>query len=543
MKACLLYCALLTVSLLAFASPAFTDETSSRAIYEQLNDPLKQRAHSIRAALSKSPAVIPFHYGPDGCILLPLQTGPHKLQVVLDTGCAITNMWREAVPSDTKITQRLTEDDSVGVLPNTRLGTIELGDIPVTICARNSRGVRRDAETAAGMLGGNVLKTFDVTINYRQKTVTLADPSVRLPTIPGERVIPLSITSNQTHTSIGLGGQSDIQAGIDTASLYNYGTLAVLKPFIEKSQNTERFARVRKLHMGGIEFSDVVFQIADGAHPEIPTIIGDDILSRYTVTFDYQNKRLIAVSSGSAGATPITDLSSANWLSNEGRLDESIKLFSKVIVNEPELAYLALMGRAYAYRRINAYSMAIQDYAKIIMDKPTSTSTLFAAYHGRAELYECVQNLQKAIQDYDQAIQLCSRALQDAKKEEATYKHSDAMQQHTKDFERRLASVYLSRAYDYSKLNDFRKSELDVERAINLDNANAYAHVFRASLYERAKKYQETVTECTEAIRLKPEYAEAYERRARAFEKLGKADSAERDKATAKRLRTGKSPD
>jgi hypothetical protein len=476
MKACLLSGALLTVSLLAFAPSAdknetssrAINETSSRAIYEELNDPLKQRVHTIREALSKSPAVIPFHYGPDGCILLPLQTGQHTLQITLDTGCAVTNIWREAAPPETKIAQRLTEDFSVGVLPNARLGTIELGDIPVTICARNTLGVRRDAGTAAGMLGGNVLKTFDVIINYQQKTVTLADPGVQLPTIPGAKVIPLIITSNQPHISIGLGGQTYIQAGIDTGSLYNYGTLAVLKPFIEKSKNTERFARVRKLRMDGIEFSDVVFQIADGAHPEIPTIIGNDILSRYTVTFDYQNKRLIAASSGNAGATPIADLSSANWLLNEGRLEESIKLFSKVIISEPELAYLALRGRAYAYGRINAYSRAIQDYTKIIVGEPSSTSTLFAAYHGRADLYDCEHNWQKAIQDWDQAIQLCSSALQDAKKEEATYKHSDAMQKQTKEFERRLASVYLSRANDYAKLKDFRKSELDVATARRL---------------------------------------------------------------------------
>jgi len=73
------------------------------------------------------------------------------------------------MPPATKITQNVTEDYSIGVLSDARLGTIELGDLPVTICARNVEGVRSDAEAAVGLLGGNVLKNFDVLINYRIK--------------------------------------------------------------------------------------------------------------------------------------------------------------------------------------------------------------------------------------------------------------------------------------------------------------------------------------------------------------------------------------
>jgi len=478
------------------------------------------------------------------------------------------------MPPATKIKQNVTEDYSIGVLSDARLGTIELGDLPVTICARNVEGVRSDAEAAVGLLGGNVLKNFDVLINYQDKTVTLMNSAEQPIKIPGAKVIPLTMITNQIYTPISLGGGSYIRAGVDTGATYNLGTLAVLKPFIEKSQNMEKFARVRKLRMDEIELSDVVFQIDDGSHPEFPTIVGNDILSRYAITFDYQHKRLIAACLHNPGATPIADLSSGSWLLNEGRLEESIKLFSKVILVEPELRYLALRGRAYAYSRVHAYSKAIEDYSKIIIDKPISSNSLCAAYEGRAWIYEQERNWQNAIQDWDQAIQIRIRALQDAKKEESTYNHSDAMKKRTKEVEKRLARLYVSRSYVYSIRKDFKKSALDLDRAIKLDEADAYAHDVRADLYQRTDKWPEAVTECTEAIRLRPDYADAYNRRgeayimlkqyekgladlnyaiklepnvvyhyvgrAWAFETIGKLDLAERDKATIKKLRVQK---
>ena len=470
----------------------------------QVNNKLWETVNQRDFVPPDGPIVIPFRYGPEGTMLVPVQLGKRQVQFIFDTGSSICTLWKESVPGDVLVHDGkfLGTHLSYCNLPDTRLGGIFLGGSTVKV----ERRWCRDAQNSAGLLGGSLFKHFDVTIDYAAKQIILSKHVSHKRTSPAALVVPFHLTDDMLWVHLTLGTEKTVDAVVDTGCLFNSISVTALRSYVKVSKKS--WAQFNNMKIGDVEFNTPIFEIDDGLRPGVPPLIGNGTLSQYRTTIDFKDSKLILEPRTSGTATPVRTLSQAFYHLVKKEYKTAVAEFTDVIKTEPELGDLAYGGRAECFAALKSYKQATDDYSKLL------TSTPAWAYSGRGYMYQQQKMYQKSSDDFSKSISL---RILPPKEIWLPGKEAPIFPENSNEY---LSWLYSSRAWNHVQLDEYRKAINDYTKSIELKPGDPTKYSARAWCYDILGYSREAVDDYSQAIRLSPKNADAYMNRARSREKL-----------------------
>lgn len=203
---------------------------------------------------------------------------------------------------------------------------MDLGDIPAV------EGVDFD-----GLVGYEMFRRFGVTIDYAKRELVLAEPA-RFTAPAGAQVIPFELAERIPIVRGRLDGH-DVRLSVDTGSR---ASLSLHSPFVRGHDLVARYraapeavvgwgvggasrgrpARFGELELGGLVLPAVAGDLYTGdkgafASPDVSGNLGGGVLRRFTVAFDYANKRMHLAPNAHFAQTDVFDRSGL-WLMADG---------------------------------------------------------------------------------------------------------------------------------------------------------------------------------------------------------------------------------
>lgn len=303
------------------------------------DDTFRMPVEKMPVRLSAGAVSFPFEYSANEILVRAKINGSKDLKFILDTG-ATQSILDASLLKKEGANMNLGEVNSQGIamttgagsiqagsinLKSLTLGDMELNNVPVAV-ADLSTFDQVQKDRPAGLIGANILKRFLVTVDYENSRITLEDPNkvtvpdgaIILNTKPSLGMAGLAVEGS-------LDGKNNISFLIDTGAafnnisetkvknlvpnpLYRIGMLKGLDgKVVETGAAKFEYLDIDKLRIDGPVFSIAPANGPDKAPSGIITsgdlaIIGNPLLSRYKVTFDYRNQRLILTQSKSQKA-------------------------------------------------------------------------------------------------------------------------------------------------------------------------------------------------------------------------------------------------
>ncbi len=188
-----------------------------------------------------------------------------------------------------------------------------------------------------GLVGFEMFRRFRVTIDYAAHELVLTDPS-RFTPPTGAHAIPFELADRIPIVQATLDGLP-VSLSVDTGSR---SSLTLHSPFVREHDLAARYhaapetitgwgvggpargrpARLGVLTLGDLEITDIAGDLYTGdkgafASPSLSGNLGAGVLRRYTVTFDYDAKRMWLVPNADAGKPDAFDRSGL-WLFRAG---------------------------------------------------------------------------------------------------------------------------------------------------------------------------------------------------------------------------------
>ncbi|MBU6453042.1 MAG: aspartyl protease family protein [Cyanobacteria bacterium REEB67] len=302
---------------------------------EKINDAtFSMPKEIVPARLLAGPVTVPFEYASNEIIIVATVHGAREgdatdqaakeLRFIVDTGAtqsildkttarALGTLKASNLAMTTGAGSIQTEAITIDKLS---LGELALNNIPFATADLSTFGGAQSTRPA-GLLGANILKRFLITIDYENQKITFADPTrVQIP--EGAMVVKTSPSLGMAGMAVEgkLDGSEKVTFLIDTGAAFNNvseskvksllaGPLAnvgMLKGLDGKVVKTSS-ARFKYLDLDGLRIEKPVFSVAPQAvagqlttgiiHSKDLAILGNPILSHYTVSFDYRGQRLI----------------------------------------------------------------------------------------------------------------------------------------------------------------------------------------------------------------------------------------------------------
>jgi tetratricopeptide (TPR) repeat protein len=444
----------------------------------------------IDAQQNGKDVILPFKYDAGGHIFVPADLNGHALKLLIDTGCADTQVSRAAMnrlaqKSDAQLHDKKADgkDRVFGcfkarelILDNLDLCNVQIGVYDEVV---------RD-ETSSGFLGGNVLGNFVVTIDYLNKKVILAD-SFKQDISKNSIIVPMIVRNDCPYCMVRIDGKLERLALLDTGAPFSNSADALIASILPKKfEFTEqmtgpwlgdlrsRIFQLRRIELGKFICDEQVFDVfpafeAPSAASEI--ILGNDFLSRFkSVTFDNPGRRLILEPREDGSQSALNLYNEGNFSLTHGDYQSGMEALSKTIALEPELAANCYLYRGEAYFNLQEYQKAIDDFDERIRLGPENKKVLSE----RAWTHVILGHHQKAIEDFDKLAPLepneCRtfymRAIEYGKLgryEKQIEYDTRALQMHP------LSFVYEDRALAYDALGKHRLADADREKAKRLD--------------------------------------------------------------------------
>ncbi|CAN5450413.1 hypothetical protein BH11CYA1_BH11CYA1_36570 [soil metagenome] len=278
------------------------------------------------ARLAAGAIIVPFEYTSSEIVVTTKVNGLHDLRFIVDTGatqCLLdksvaTKIGATSLGSDSGVSMTTgsgTIKTGAVMVKSLALGELEIANVPFAVADLNSFGNIQGVKPA-GLIGANVLKRYLMTVDYENEKLKFADPT--------QVVVPEGAIVINTKPSLGMSGlavegnidgKQKVTFLIDTGAAFNnisetkvksllWGPVlkvGILKGLDGKPVETGA-ARFEFLDLDKHHIEKPVFSIApqllegQGEAGIISSkdlaIIGNPLLSRYTVTFDYRNQRL-----------------------------------------------------------------------------------------------------------------------------------------------------------------------------------------------------------------------------------------------------------
>jgi tetratricopeptide (TPR) repeat protein len=192
----------------------------------------------------------------------------------------------------------------------------------------------------------------------------------------------------------------------------------------------------------------------------------------------------------------------ADFLYDIGRYEESILELSKCIELEPANDFY-LIERGMVYKMLDKYIESIEDMNRALLLSPNNIEAL--GY--RLSAFEGLDRIEEALDDANKIIEL-----NPGKSEIYLWKarccvemdrYSDAIQCCDKaTLVEGTADTYNTIAYIYRSMKMFDEAFTSVEKALELEPADANLVLTKAELLYEIGKYEEGIQYCTKAIEL-----------------------------------------
>jgi predicted aspartyl protease len=305
------YCGSQLASKLVVASiePASVDDS----IYEMP----PQTANAIAAGDSVQ---IPFELVSNDIIIQAKANDQRLLSLVVDTGATQSILDKTVAATLGQCTETKFEMTtgsgtvplSYLILPKLQLGKIVFKNLPfaVTDLSPLTQIIGRHP---SGLLGANVLRRFLVTVDYEHKVLTLADPAT-VQIKPHTIVIPAKPTLGLFGLLVdGTLDGKQISFLVDTGAAFNNMSEKLAKPILScplLPVGTVQGLDGRKIPIGSVQFNSLkmasltvrhpIFSIAPPGSNPIGliagagiAILGNPFWSKFCLTVDYQNQRIL----------------------------------------------------------------------------------------------------------------------------------------------------------------------------------------------------------------------------------------------------------
>lgn len=267
-----------------------------------------------------------------------------RMRVLVDTGGAnvltTTAIRRLSAKIQGKLAGRGVGEQQVDVglthLGEVRLGgaalskpvfyVMDLGDLA------NVEGVPSD-----GLVGFEMFRRFRVTVDYEKRVLTLTEPAKFRPPA-GAQVVPFELADRIPIIQAKLDGMP-VRLSVDTGSR---ASLTMNSPFVRQNDLVTRYAagteavtgwgvggpergrpaRAGSLRLGDVTVPDVAMDLFTGdkgadANPDLSGNLGAGVLKRFTVSFDYDARKMYLVPNGDFAKPDLFDRSGM-WLMADG---------------------------------------------------------------------------------------------------------------------------------------------------------------------------------------------------------------------------------
>ncbi|HEY9870087.1 MAG TPA: aspartyl protease family protein [Candidatus Obscuribacterales bacterium] len=275
------------------------------------------------ARVKEGPVTLPFDYVANEIVVRARVNNKTDLKFILDTGASQSVLDKGIAgtfgPYSTA-NFSITAGAKAVPLSYTTLQAISLGDITLTnipvLITDLSSFAKAMGERPAGLIGANILRRFLVTIDFRDKKVVLSDPNkVSVP--KNAVIVPTSPSFGATALVVAgkLDGKHDFNFLVDTGAAFNNLPPSAAKPWlsgpvlpvgqvfgIDGQKVSIGAIRLKSLSLGSLSIKNPVFalapeSVAGGAGGLFAAssmgILGNPIWSRFRLTIDYRNERLM----------------------------------------------------------------------------------------------------------------------------------------------------------------------------------------------------------------------------------------------------------
>ena len=413
------------------------------------DDIFKLPAQEIPERLLSGPVLIPFKLVANEILIKAKVNGEKELTFLIDTGATQSIIDSEVAKSlgirdsgDFNIT---TGSGAMKMqfmnLDSVRLGDLTINDISVAVAPLKNFAANLRIKPA-GLIGANLLKRFQLTIDYPERKLELRRPDTRLDTDKGIVV--------ETKPSLGVSGLAvdgvldnnlELTFLLDSGAAFNHVSEHLVKDVLTdtpilpvgsikgldgKVVKTGAI-RFKNLKIGQLSIKNPIFSIAPGNGKNSPglisggnlAIIGNPLLSRYRITIDYADQKILFEKSKQQRSEEALlkrlDAIKVAYYCDENRsnaLNELKKLKDRALTRKQygaageilsEFTYLAAVTGKLTSEQINkSYSRAVQ--MAMVSNKTDIQSRILASW---ARYF-----LSEKPEDYlDYASSLISRAM------------------------------------------------------------------------------------------------------------------------------------
>lgn len=191
--------------------------------------------------------------------------------------------------------------------------------------------------TSDGLVGFEMFRRFRVTVDYAAHVLTLADPAKFTPPA-GAHVVPFDLADRIPVITGRLDGLP-VRISVDTGSR---ASLTLHSPFVREHDLAKRYAaaaetvtgwgvggpakgrpaRLGTLEIGDLAIKDIAADLNVGnkgsfANPDLSANLGGGVLKRFSVTFDYDGRKMYLVPNADFGKPDEFDRS-GSWLIGDG---------------------------------------------------------------------------------------------------------------------------------------------------------------------------------------------------------------------------------
>lgn len=376
----------------------------------------------IHAQLRSGPILLPFHYDDGNHIGVPSQVNGHALELMLDTGCGHTDIWKNAVSKISAVEKvrlrkkKANGDEYFSEFFTSRDMNLDSLSVPNFIFSVNE-GLP-EHKTMRGFLGGNLLENFVVAIDYSKKQVTLSNTfSSKLSS--NAVVVPMLIRSHQPHCAVKLDGKLDSIVLLDTGCPVSTSADSTVKSILPwKYEYTgyisgpwlgllrRAHVSLKSIQIGCVDFGELnvdVFPSHEAPNAANEFILGNDFLRRFkVVVFDYPGRQVIFEPMPPGERTAAIMLDDARNYLRRNQESKAIELFGKVMKLDSDFILQCYHYRAAAYLKLKEYSKALDDLTALI--KMESADSL--NYLNRAWVYLKLKQHKLQVEDATTAIKL-----------------------------------------------------------------------------------------------------------------------------------------
>ncbi|MBZ0188247.1 MAG: aspartyl protease family protein [Candidatus Obscuribacterales bacterium] len=296
-------------------------ETGLKLIADYFSMPVTAKI----ARLQKGPVTLPFRFSNNEILarikvndkkelLFLVDTGATQSIIDTDSACELGNVEAQDISITTgsgAMKMKFMTIDSL------TLGDLVLEKVPVAVADLRNFAKVLDHHVD-GLIGANVLKRFQITIDYEKEVLILKDPDKKLSFAEGSQAVILKAKPSLGVSGLALEGIIDNSAKVtflvDTGAAFNHISEHLVKNIVNEPvlrvgtikgldglPVRTGSVRFKSLTLGGLLIEQPIFSLApsDGKASSgliaggNLAIIGNPLLSNYRVTIDYRQQKIM----------------------------------------------------------------------------------------------------------------------------------------------------------------------------------------------------------------------------------------------------------